>query len=157
MSEKDGALWAGLGWANGCVLDVCVCVCFVGWCSDEKVAIKILEREKIQGDEDWNRVRREISILQKIRHPHVIQLYEVGTALTSLSIHPSIHPFSLLCVYQILQTHDQLLLIMEYASGGELFDYIVAQRKVKEREACKFFHQILAGVEKIHQLGVVHR
>lgn len=46
---------------------------------------------------------------------------------------------------------------MEYANGGELFDYIVANQRVKEREACKFFQQIIAGIEYIHKIGVVHR
>ena len=46
---------------------------------------------------------------------------------------------------------------MEYASGGELFDYIVAHNRVKEPEACKFFQQIIDGVEYIHRLNVVHR
>ena len=46
---------------------------------------------------------------------------------------------------------------MEYASGGELFDYIVANQKVKEPEAAKFFHQIIAGVEYLHKLNIVHR
>ena len=46
---------------------------------------------------------------------------------------------------------------MEYASGGELFDYIVTNNRVKEPEACKFFQQIIDGVEYIHKLNVVHR
>jgi 5'-AMP-activated protein kinase, catalytic alpha subunit len=46
---------------------------------------------------------------------------------------------------------------MEYASGGELFDYIVAHTRVKEKEACRFFQQILSGVEYIHKLNIVHR
>ena len=46
---------------------------------------------------------------------------------------------------------------MEYASGGELFEYIVANNRIKEKEACKFFKQIISGVEYIHKLNVVHR
>lgn len=46
---------------------------------------------------------------------------------------------------------------MEYANGGELFDYIVASTRIKEKEACRFFQQIIAGVEYIHKLNVVHR
>jgi hypothetical protein len=46
---------------------------------------------------------------------------------------------------------------MEYASGGELFDYIVANSRAPEPEACRFFHQILAGVERVHAMRVVHR
>ena len=46
---------------------------------------------------------------------------------------------------------------MEYANGGELFDYIVANTRVKEEESCRFFQQIIAGVEYIHRLNIVHR
>ena len=46
---------------------------------------------------------------------------------------------------------------MEYANGGELFDYIVANKRIKEREACKVFQQILNGVEYINKLNIVHR
>ena len=98
----------------------------------EKVAIKILEKERIKDTADVERVAREIHILQLIRHPNIIQLYE------------------------IIETPKQLYLIMEFASGGELFDYIVANTRVKERVACKFFQQILAGVDYIGKLGIVH-
>lgn len=46
---------------------------------------------------------------------------------------------------------------MEYACGGELFDYIVKRKKLKEAEACKFFQQIISGVEYIHRCGICHR
>lgn len=46
---------------------------------------------------------------------------------------------------------------MEYASGGELFDYIVSSSRLPEAEACKFYQQIISGIEYIHKLGVVHR
>lgn len=46
---------------------------------------------------------------------------------------------------------------MEYAQGGEVFDYIVNCHRVKEPEACSFFHQIIDGVEYLHKLNIVHR
>jgi len=46
---------------------------------------------------------------------------------------------------------------MEYAPGGELFDYIVANTRLEEQEACKYMQQIISGVEYIHQLKIVHR
>jgi serine/threonine protein kinase len=106
--------------------------------TDEKVAIKILEKDRISDSSDMERISREIHILKQIRHPNIIQLYEVS---------PS----------QIIETAKELYLIMEFASGGELFDYIVAHNRVKEKEACKFFHQVVSGVEYLHRLGIVHR
>jgi len=47
----------------------------------EKVAIKILEKDKIKDQSDVERVTREIHILKIVRHPNVIQLYEVSDIL----------------------------------------------------------------------------
>ena len=81
----------------------------------EQVAVKILEKDRISDMADVERVAREIHILKLIRHPHIVQLFE------------------------IIETERQLYLIMEYASGGELFDYIVSKGRVREPEACRFF------------------
>ena len=77
----------------------------------EFVAIKILEKKKINDVSDIERVAREIHILKLIRHPNIVQLYE------------------------IIETSDKLYLIMEYASGGEVFEYIVTCNYIKESEA----------------------
>jgi 5'-AMP-activated protein kinase, catalytic alpha subunit len=60
------------------------------------------------------RVTREINILKKLRHPYIIQLYE------------------------IIESKKSIFLIMECASGGELFDYIVKSKKINEKESCKY-------------------
>jgi len=100
----------------------------------ERVAVKVLEKDRIVNVDDVERVAREIHILKLIRASrHIIQLYE------------------------IIETPHQLYLIMEYACGGELFDYIVQHGRAEEREACRFLHQILAGVEQIHEMRVCHR
>ena len=99
----------------------------------EEVAIKVLEKDKIIDEADKERVSREIQILKLIRHPNIIQLYE------------------------IIEDKDKLYLITEYASGGELFDYIVSRQRVKELEACRFFQQLLDGIEYVHKLNIVHR
>ena len=61
------------------------------------MAIKILEKEKIKDHADLERINREITILKKVRHPNVVQLYDM------------------------IENNDYLYLIMEYCSGGELF------------------------------------
>lgn len=71
----------------------------------EQVAIKILEKAKIVDVSDIERVSREIHILKLVRHPNIIQLYE------------------------IIETPRYLFLVMEYCPGGELFDYITKNEK----------------------------
>jgi len=46
---------------------------------------------------------------------------------------------------------------MEYIEGGELFNYIVSKTRLREKEACKFFQQIISGIEYIHKLKICHR
>lgn len=101
--------------------------------TDEKVAVKILEKDKIVDVSDVERVAREIHILKILRHPVVVQLYE------------------------IVETDNELYLIMEYARGGELFEYIVSHKRVREKEAARFMHQIVSGIEYLHKLGICHR
>lgn len=101
--------------------------------TNEKVAIKVLEKDKIVDEADKERITREIHILKLIRHPNIIQLYE------------------------IIEDKEKLYLITEYLSGGELFDYIVANQRVNELEACKFYQQLLDGIEYVHKLNIVHR
>ena len=97
------------------------------------MAIKILEKEKIADMADAIRVEREISILKQVKHPNMIQLYE------------------------IIETSKDLSLVMEYISGGELFDYIVEKGKLEEDEARDFFRQIISGTEYLHKLHISHR
>lgn len=99
----------------------------------EKVAIKILEKEKIKDSGDAERVSRELRILKMVRHPNIVQLYE------------------------IIETPKQFYLIMEFANSGELFEYIVSHGKVKEQQASRFFSQMLSGLEYLHGLGISHR
>ena len=82
---------------------------------------------------DVERVSREIHILKLIRHPNIIQLYE------------------------IIETPKHLFLVMEYMEKGELFDHIVSKRRLDEEEACKILEQMISGIEYIHKLRIVHR
>ncbi|KAL1139697.1 hypothetical protein AAG570_006675 [Ranatra chinensis] len=97
----------------------------------EKVAIKIMEKECL-GD-DYPRVRIELEALKSISHHHICKLY------------------------QVIETPTHFFMIMEYCSGGELFDHIVEKNKLSESESRMFFRQILSAVAYLHSKGYVHR
>ena len=101
----------------------------------EKVAIKILNKDRLFEDtsEDINKIRKEINILKRIRHKNVIQLYE------------------------IIEIKSNLYIVMEYCENKELFDYIVCKKHLEEKEACRFFQQIIDGVEYLHLSNITHR
>ncbi|XP_031638549.1 5'-AMP-activated protein kinase catalytic subunit alpha-2 [Contarinia nasturtii] len=98
-----------------------------------KVAVKILNRQKIRSLDVVGKIRREIQNLKLFRHPHIIKLY------------------------QVISTPTDIFMIMEYVSGGELFDYIVKNGKLQEHEARRFFQQIISGVDYCHRHSIVHR
>ncbi|CAD8125306.1 unnamed protein product [Paramecium sonneborni] len=101
--------------------------------TNETVAIKILEKDKMKEGIDYERISREINCLKKLRHPNIIQIYE------------------------IVQNTNSLYLIMEYAPGGELFEVIIKNQRLNEKEAAEYLMQILSGVQYMHDNYVMHR
>ncbi|CAK84768.1 unnamed protein product (macronuclear) [Paramecium tetraurelia] len=101
--------------------------------TNETVAIKILEKSKMKENIDYDRISREINCLKKLRHPNIIQIYE------------------------IVQTVNSLYLIMEYAPGGELFQVIIKNQRLNEKDAAEYMMQILSGVQYMHDNYVMHR
>ena len=66
------------------------------------------------------------------------------------------HP-NIVRLYDVIETDKYIGIILDYASGGELFDHILAHRFLKEKDACRLFAQLISGVWYIHQRKIVHR
>ncbi|KAF2541107.1 hypothetical protein F2Q68_00030073 [Brassica cretica] len=99
----------------------------------ESVAMKIVDRNTILKRKMVDQIKREISIMKLVRHPCVVRLYEV------------------------LASRTKIYIILEYITGGELFDKIVRNGRLSEAEARKYFHQLIDGVDYCHSKGVYHR
>ncbi|KAL2095399.1 hypothetical protein ACEWY4_010118 [Coilia grayii] len=69
----------------------------------------------------------------------------------------SLHHPNIVQLFEVIETEKTLYLIMEYASGGEVFDYLVSHGRMKEIEARAKFRQIVSAVHYCHQKNIVHR
>ncbi|XP_019058887.1 PREDICTED: CBL-interacting serine/threonine-protein kinase 23 isoform X2 [Tarenaya hassleriana] len=99
----------------------------------ENVAIKIIDKEKVMKNKMIAQIKREISTMKLIKHPNVIRMYEVMASKT------------------------KIYFVLEFVTGGELFDKISSKGRLKEDEARKYFQQLINAVDYCHSRGVYHR
>ncbi|KAL5378054.1 hypothetical protein DPSP01_009339 [Paraphaeosphaeria sporulosa] len=108
----------------------------MGWKKDSsvEVAIKLIRRETLGSNANrLQKIYREIHILRGLEHPNIVRLHEM------------------------VETERHIGIILEYASGGELFDYILNHRYLKDNAARRLFAQLISGVGYLHKRGIVHR
>lgn len=100
----------------------------------EKVAIKIIKKQQYEIKPDMVvKLKREIALMKLLNHPHILKLIDVCEG----------------------QRH--LYIILEYASNGELYDYLVENGALEVELAFKFFRQIVYGIEYLHSYAICHR
>ncbi|XP_047180049.1 serine/threonine-protein kinase SAPK2-like [Vigna umbellata] len=97
--------------------------------TNELFAVKFIER----GQKIDEHVQREIMNHRSLKHPNIIRFKEV------------------------LLTPTHLAIVMEYASGGELFERICNAGRFSEDEARFFFQQLISGVSYCHSMQICHR
>ncbi|KAG4141072.1 hypothetical protein ERO13_D06G054200v2 [Gossypium hirsutum] len=99
----------------------------------ESVALKVLPKATILKHRMVDQIKREISIMKIVRHPNIVRLHEVLAGRTKIYI------------------------ILEFISGGELFDKIVHCGRLPENECRRYFQQLIDAVAHCHSKGVYHR
>lgn len=98
----------------------------------KEVAIKIIDKTQLNSS-SLQKLFREVRIMKMLDHPNIVKLF------------------------QVIETEKTLYLVMEYASGGEVFDYLVTHGRMKEKEARAKFRQIVSAVQYCHQKRIIHR
>uniref|UniRef100_H2ZZ04 Si:ch211-27e6.1 n=2 Tax=Latimeria chalumnae TaxID=7897 RepID=H2ZZ04_LATCH len=93
-------------------------------------AIKMIETKAKEGREVCE---SELNVLRRVSHHNVIQLIEV------------------------FESQERVYMVMELATGGELFDRVIAKGSFTERDATRVLQMVLDGVKYLHSLGITHR
>eukprot|EP00697_Spironema_sp_BW2_P005007 gnl/Spiro4/16757_TR9020_c0_g1_i1.p1 gnl/Spiro4/16757_TR9020_c0_g1~~gnl/Spiro4/16757_TR9020_c0_g1_i1.p1 ORF type:complete len:388 (+),score=62.02 gnl/Spiro4/16757_TR9020_c0_g1_i1:44-1165(+) len=101
--------------------------------TQQRVALKIFEKEILQQHKMAERLRKEIAILKLLQHPNIVRLFEV------------------------MHSRTRIFLVLELVPDGELFDRIVANKRLTEQAARRLFQQLIAGMEYCHAQGIFHR
>lgn len=85
--------------------------------TNQKVALKIYQKDKIKDLQRKKSIRREIKIMQRVNHPNIAKLYDV------------------------IETDTQVILVMEYINGGSTHGYLKSKpnRRMDEHNAKKIF------------------
>ncbi|XP_034486506.1 mucin-19 isoform X3 [Drosophila innubila] len=99
----------------------------------QEVAIKTIKKCKIEAEADLVRIRREVQIMSSVQHPNIIHIYEV------------------------FENREKMVLVMEFAAGGELYDYLSERKVLNEVEARRIFRQVATAVYYCHKHKICHR
>lgn len=97
------------------------------------VAIKTMEKEKLILQGLQKKTQREMALLKKFQHPHMVKIFEA--------------------IVQEKEIH----VVLEYVPGGELFDIIANKGRMNENEARIFFQQLISCLDYCHNHQITHR
>ncbi len=97
----------------------------------EKVAVKVIDKSRLDAA-TRTQMLQEVQLMKLVQHPHVVRLYEV------------------------IDTATKLYLVLEFADGGDMYDYIMKHEGgLEEEQAKKYFRQIVTAIQvriRLHYL-----
>jgi serine/threonine protein kinase len=143
-----------------------------------EVAIKLIKRGNVDTSARAEKVKREIEVLKKVRHPNVVRLWDVIETEKYIGIvlefasgtfyiqkYESVRNVDLVSFplsspsSRLIPSQSKPLSCPSFWNhlGGELFDHILAHRYLREKDAIKLFSQLISGVSYLHKKKIVHR
>ena len=90
--------------------------------TNEKVAIKIIDKQFTLNKNNYERIKREISILKTTYHPNIIKIYDIK------------------------EDSNNYYIIIEFCQYGELFLHIVNNKRLDEKQSAFYFFQLINGL-----------
>lgn len=100
-------------------------------CSSGKVAVKIILKKNVKGNEQM--VYDELEMLQNLHHPHIVKFVDW------------------------FESKDKYYIVTQLCLGGELFDRICERGRFTEKDASQTTRQVFEAVDYLHHRNVVHR
>lgn len=98
-----------------------------------KVAIKIIDKSFIKDERTRRKIFQEVFIMKKLNHRNIIRLLEV------------------------FESNKNVMIVLEYAGGGDLLQIIKARGRLTEDECRGIFYQVIEAVKACHSMGIIHR
>lgn len=99
----------------------------------EKVAVKIIKKDKLNNKDNLEALKREIIIHSKLNHAHIIQMKDY------------------------YEDQKYVYIVLDLATKGNQYNYLQKKQLLEEREAFIYFFQTLLGLDYLHKKGIIHR
>lgn len=110
----------------------------------DRVALKVLVKKHLKTETtEFRQVKREIEALSLLKHPNILRMHAVNWDAKYPKKDGSFQ--------------DVLLIVLELAEGGELFDFLSYTGYFQEKIARTYFHQLMEGLQECHSLKIAHR
>ncbi|XP_022633214.1 CBL-interacting serine/threonine-protein kinase 3 isoform X2 [Vigna radiata var. radiata] len=123
----------------------------------EPVALKIIDKEKVLKYMQAEQIQREIATMKLIKHPNVVQLYEINFDSNVADGKSDQLCYELNLLAYVMGSKTKIYIILEFVTGGELFHKILNSGRMSEKEARRYFQQLINAVDYCHSRGVYHR
>ena len=99
-----------------------------------KVAIKVISKASLSTSKEYLYIQQEVGVFKNLRHPFICQFFDY------------------------FETSTDIFIVMEFAKGGTLLNYVNERDGLQEREAAIIFAQILSSVVYLHvDCHIAHR